>query len=94
MRMVRKVTPASCWTELAMKLGADAVPVKQLENSGQRAPRRWGWGTPLKKRTATRSKLFETSQSAEREKRKATARKQGPSGRLGNLAGKDRLAGS
>jgi hypothetical protein len=22
--------------------------------SGQQTPRRWGWGTPLKKRTATR----------------------------------------
>jgi len=24
--------------------------------SGQQTPRRWGWGTPLKKRTATRTK--------------------------------------
>ena len=24
--------------------------------SGQRTPRRWGWGTPLKKRTATRTR--------------------------------------
>ena len=25
-----------------------------LKKSGQQTPRRWGWGTPLKKRTATR----------------------------------------
>jgi hypothetical protein len=25
---------------------------------GQQTPRRWGWGTPLKKRTATRTKKF------------------------------------
>jgi hypothetical protein len=24
---------------------------------GQQTPRRWGWGTPLKKRTATRTKF-------------------------------------
>jgi len=24
------------------------------EKSGQQTPRRWGWGTPLKKRAATR----------------------------------------
>jgi len=28
-----------------------------LEEFGQQTPRRWGWGTPLKKRTATRTAL-------------------------------------
>jgi hypothetical protein len=28
---------------------------------GQQTPRRWGWGTPLKKRTATRTKSFEST---------------------------------
>jgi hypothetical protein len=27
----------------------------ELEKFGQQTPRRWGWGTPLKKRTATRT---------------------------------------
>ena len=26
----------------------------EIQKSGQQTPRRWGWGTPLKKRTATR----------------------------------------
>jgi hypothetical protein len=26
----------------------------EVEKSGQQTPRRWGWGTPLKKRAATR----------------------------------------
>src|SRR5215831_2142490 len=26
----------------------------EVEKFGQQTPRRWGWGTPLKKRTATR----------------------------------------
>jgi hypothetical protein len=26
----------------------------EFEKSGQQTPRRWGWGTPLKKRAATR----------------------------------------
>jgi hypothetical protein len=29
-------------------------PIPSLIKSGQQTPRRWGWGTPLKKRTATR----------------------------------------
>ena len=31
-------------------------PLELAEMSGQQTPRRWGWGTPLKKRTATRTK--------------------------------------
>jgi hypothetical protein len=30
--------------------------VEPLGKSGQQTPRRWGWGTPLKKRTATRTR--------------------------------------
>ena len=30
-------------------------PIKK--RFGQQTPRRWGWGTPLKKRTATRIKI-------------------------------------
>ena len=38
-----------------LKLEHGLVPVKIFVNkSGQQTPRRWGWGTPLKKRTATR----------------------------------------
>jgi hypothetical protein len=40
------------------------IPLRQglvrnfvLEKSGQQTPRRWGWGTPLKKRAATRIKI-------------------------------------
>jgi len=28
----------------------------EIKKSGQQTPRRWGWGTPLKKRAATRIK--------------------------------------
>ncbi len=30
--------------------------VEPKEKFGQQTPRRWGWGTPLKKRAATRTK--------------------------------------
>ena len=30
--------------------------LQKIEGFGQQTPRRWGWGTPLKKRTATRIK--------------------------------------
>jgi hypothetical protein len=30
------------------------LPLGMVIKSGQQTPRRWGWGTPLKKRTATR----------------------------------------
>jgi hypothetical protein len=35
-----------------------SLPVNggQRKKFGQQTPRRWGWGTPLKKRTATRTK--------------------------------------
>jgi len=42
--------------------------LEEQERFGQQTPRRWGWGTPLKKRTATRittklklSKILSTS---------------------------------
>ena len=36
-------------------VGNSRVTVKlKSEIFGQQTPRRWGWGTPLKKRTATR----------------------------------------
>jgi hypothetical protein len=35
--------------------------LNQRHKFGQQTPRRWGWGTPLKKRTATRIiKLYKT----------------------------------
>jgi hypothetical protein len=40
-----------------MEMGAG----RQAEDEkifGQQTPRRWGWGTPLKKRTATRTIKF------------------------------------
>ena len=40
------------------KLGEDDFQVNGLfKRFGQRTPRRWGWRTPLKKRTAARIKL-------------------------------------
>ena len=38
------------------KVGKPLAPVKLMASEifGQQTPRRWGWGTPLKKRTATR----------------------------------------
>jgi hypothetical protein len=33
-----------------------ASPIFSKRGFGQQTPRRWGWGTPLKKRTATRTK--------------------------------------
>jgi hypothetical protein len=35
-----------------------------LETFGQQTPRRWGWGTPLKKRPAARTKLLYFTQKA------------------------------
>src|SRR5687767_15556879 len=32
-----------------------ALPIFSKKTFGQQTPRRWGWGTPLKKRTATRT---------------------------------------
>jgi len=46
-----------------VKLKEALGSVKRHKKSGQQTPRRWGWGTPLKKRTATRifhSAVFET----------------------------------
>jgi len=41
-----------------VNVGKHFAPVKpksgNIEIFGQQTPRRWGWGTPLKKRTATR----------------------------------------
>ena len=34
------------------------VKLKPMKIFGQQTPRRWGWGTPLKKRTATRTELL------------------------------------
>ena len=39
----------------------ETLAVRQAEEEkifGQQTPRRWGWGTPLKKRTATRTLVF------------------------------------
>ena len=33
------------------------VSIRQKKRFGQQTPRRWGWGTPLKKRTAARIKI-------------------------------------
>src|SRR5882672_4524520 len=44
-----------------LRNAARCVNSTRIKNktSGQQTPRRWGWGTPLKKRTATRtSKLY------------------------------------
>jgi hypothetical protein len=36
--------------------GGELAPEKR--KFGQQTPRRWGWGTPLKKRPATRTKII------------------------------------
>ena len=41
------------------KPGTRVKPNRAEEKTlGQQTPRRWGWGTPLKKRTATRTRQF------------------------------------
>src|SRR5271170_144065 len=45
---------------------SETFPVRQCSTCkkrrfGQQTPRRWGWGTPLKKRTATRIKILTNS---------------------------------
>jgi hypothetical protein len=47
-----KKTPRNpiLWVELAI----ESRDRWRLKKSGQQTPRRWGWGTPLKKRAATR----------------------------------------
>jgi hypothetical protein len=39
----------------------------KIKRFGQQTPRRWGWGTPLKKRTATRIKILDNSRDLSRE---------------------------
>jgi hypothetical protein len=44
---------------LSLKTGRlETGATAQKKAFGQQTPRRWGWGTPLKKRTATRTKSF------------------------------------
>ena len=50
-------------TEIVHSYATEIQPILQpmmVKRFGQQTPRRWGWGTPLKKRTATRIKSSST----------------------------------